>query len=76
MDAVILSFEHGLQKPDAEIFQLAWISSTCGLLGQSWLETAMHDGAAAVLGISTIIIPARHSYGPRNFEPLLRLLND
>jgi HAD superfamily hydrolase (TIGR01509 family) len=76
LDAVVLSFEHGVQKPDRRIFQIALDE-----LGVRSSETIMvgdskvHDGAAADLGIKTLILPTLSTFGPRDFGSVLHLLD-
>jgi HAD superfamily hydrolase (TIGR01509 family) len=74
-DAVILSFEHGVQKPDSEIFRIALdalgvVAAEAIMVGDS----EAHDGGAASLGITTLILPPLTDLGPRDFSPLLDLL--
>ncbi len=76
IDRWILSFEHGVQKPDAALFQLAL--DTLGTPAEATLmvgDRASHDGAASVLGIDTLILPSRSrpTDGSR-FNSVLRLL--
>ncbi|MGB9359911.1 MAG: HAD family hydrolase [Acidimicrobiia bacterium] len=58
VDAVVISFEHGFQKPDTRMFTTA-----LDLLEVPPSETLMvgdrpsHDGAAAAVGIDTLILP-------------------
>jgi len=58
VDAVVISFEHGFQKPDPRMFTTA-----LDLLGVPATEALMvgdrasHDGAAAAVGIDTLILP-------------------
>lgn len=60
VDRWILSFEHGVQKPDPAIFRLG-----LDALGTEPEATLMvgdrpsHDGAAAALGIDSLILPSR-----------------
>ena len=62
MSAWILSFEHGIQKPDPAIFQVALdelgVSAAQALMAG---DRASHDGGAAQLGIDTMILPNRSS---------------
>lgn len=58
VDGVVISFEHGFQKPDPRMFTTA-----LDLLEVPASETLMvgdrasHDGAAAAVGIDTLILP-------------------
>ena len=62
VDAFILSFEHGVQKPNPEIFEIA-----LRMLGAAPEETLMvgdrasHDGGAVAVGITTLLFPALDS---------------
>jgi HAD superfamily hydrolase (TIGR01493 family) len=78
VDHWIISFEHGVQKPDPAIYQLA-----LDALGTSPEDTLMvgdrptHDGAAATLGIDTLILPVRdRPPGGDRLRPVLALLLD
>lgn len=60
VDAWVLSYEHGVQKPDAAIFQRALDALQVDpqralMVG----DRASHDGAASHLGVDTLILPAR-----------------
>ena len=60
IDSWILSYQHGIQKPDRALFQLAL--DALGVRAADTLmvgDRASHDGAAATLGIDTLILPAR-----------------
>lgn len=69
IDDYVLSFEHGVQKPDPEIFELALRES-----GSDRSRTLMvgdrstHDGAATELGITTLLLPPLASFGPRGLS--------
>ncbi|MEU6345899.1 HAD family hydrolase [Streptomyces sp. NPDC046977] len=58
VDEFVLSFEHGVSKPDPAIFRVA-----LGLLGVEPEEALMvgdrssHDGAAVEAGIATLLVP-------------------
>lgn len=58
VDAFVLSYEHGVQKPDPAIFRLA-----LDALGTAPEETLMvgdrasHDGAAVEVGMPTLLLP-------------------
>jgi HAD superfamily hydrolase (TIGR01509 family) len=75
VDHFILSFEHGLQKPDPRIFTLA-----LDLLGVHASEALMvgdrpsRDGGAVDVGIATVLLPAVS--GPlRGLEGVLALID-
>jgi len=60
IDHWILSFEHGVQKPDPAIFHLGL--AALGTEPEATLmvgDRASHDGAAAKVGIDTLILPVR-----------------
>ena len=72
----ILSFEHGVQKPDPAIFRLA-----LDALGAEPARTLMvgdrasHDGIAASLGVDTLILPVRAGSDPvGRLDPVRALL--
>lgn len=76
VDAWVLSFEHGVQKPDPVVFQLAL--DALGARAETTLmvgDRESHDGAAADLGIDTLILPRRPrtAAAPR-LDAALRLL--
>jgi HAD superfamily hydrolase (TIGR01509 family) len=77
LDAVVLSFEHGVQKPDREVFQIALdaldIRPTETIMVD---DSEVHDGAAANLGITTVILPTLSEFGPRDFGRVFRLLDE
>jgi HAD superfamily hydrolase (TIGR01509 family) len=75
LDAVVLSFEHGIQKPDPRMFELALDAlgvtpSEAVMVG----DTPRSDGGAAAIGVTTIILPTLRDFGPRDFGPVLNLL--
>ena len=76
VDHWILSFEHGIQKPDPAIFQLALdaLGSDPGatlMVG----DRASHDGVAATLGIDTLILPFRRDRSAaERLDPVRALL--
>ncbi|MER0240907.1 HAD-IA family hydrolase [Streptomyces sp. HSW2009] len=76
VDAYLLSFEHGIQKPDPALFQLA-----CATLGCCAPETVMvgdnrrADGGAAALGCRVHFVdPLPVAERPDSLRPLLDLL--
>lgn len=76
VDEWVLSFEHGMQKPDPAFFRLALDALETGPEATLMVgDRASHDGAAANVGIDTLILPARarSSGGPR-LEAVLGLL--
>jgi HAD superfamily hydrolase (TIGR01509 family) len=59
VDAFVLSFEHGVQKPDPAIFHLALATldvepGDAVMVG----DRASHDGGAVAVGITTLLLPA------------------
>ena len=58
VDAVVISFEHGFRKPDPRMFttalNLLQIDAREALMVG---DRASHDGAAATVGIDTLILP-------------------
>jgi HAD superfamily hydrolase (TIGR01509 family) len=76
VDAYVLSFEHGFQKPDPRMF-----STALDALGVRAHEALMvgdrvtHDGGAAALGIETLILPMPADLVPRRLDAVLRLLD-
>jgi HAD superfamily hydrolase (TIGR01509 family) len=78
VDAYVLSFEHGIQKPDPEVYRrtltaLDVRAERALMVG----DRASHDGAAVDVGIATYIFagpfPAG-STGPRGLDAVLRLV--
>jgi HAD superfamily hydrolase (TIGR01549 family) len=58
IDSYLLSYEHGVQKPDAEIFHialrdLAVAPAEALMVG----DRATHDGAAVTAAIPTLLLP-------------------
>ena len=77
VDAYVLSFEHGCQKPDAEMFTRALealdVSAERALMVG---DTPGHDGGAANVGIPTLILPGPFRAGrrgSRGLDAVLRL---
>ncbi len=77
IDDYVLSFEHGIQKPDPRIFELA--------LGRSGLDRSKtlmvgdrstHDGAATESGITTLLLPPLASFGPRGLSLVSSMISD
>jgi HAD superfamily hydrolase (TIGR01509 family) len=76
-DVIILSFEHGIQKPDPEIFQLALDASGVEASDAIMVgDSEAHDGGAASLGITTVILPRLTDFARRDFSPVLHLLDE
>lgn len=77
VDAVVISSEHGFQKPDPRMFTAALdlleADSDDALMVGDW---APSDGAAAALGIDTLILPlpADGAVSHRGLDAVLRLV--
>jgi HAD superfamily hydrolase (TIGR01549 family) len=75
LDAYVISFEHGFQKPDPRMFTTA-----LELVDVEPHEALMvgdrvsHDGGAAAVGIDTLILPAPAAFGPRGLDVVLALI--
>lgn len=62
IDAFVLSFEQGVQKPGREIFETAL--QALGLSAHEAImvgDRASHDGGAVAVGIETLLLPAQTS---------------
>ena len=75
LDAYVISFEHGFQKPDPRMFltALELLSVSAGdalMVG----DRVSHDGGAAAVGVDTLILPARREFGPRGLDVILGML--
>jgi HAD superfamily hydrolase (TIGR01549 family) len=73
VDAYILSFEHGCQKPDPRIYELAL--SALGAQPENALmvgDRATHDGASVEVGIPAVILPTVKG-AVRGLDAVLRL---
>jgi len=78
VDAYLLSFEHGIQKPDPEVYTrtlaaLAVTADRALMVG----DRASHDGAAVDVGIATYIFAGPFPAGstaPRGLDAVLRLV--
>jgi HAD superfamily hydrolase (TIGR01509 family) len=74
VDAFVLSFEQGFQKPDARMFQLALDQldvrpSEALMVG----DRSSHDGGAASVGITTLILPPLQTLLDRGLRSVLDL---
>jgi HAD superfamily hydrolase (TIGR01549 family) len=75
LDAYVISFEHGFQKPDPRMFATALDQLDVGARDALMVgDRPSHDGGAAIVGIDTMILPAPTTYGPRGLDVILRLL--
>jgi HAD superfamily hydrolase (TIGR01509 family) len=77
VDAFVLSFEHGVQKPDRRIFEIALAALDVDA-GDALMvgDRASHDGGAIGAGIATWLLPegaARDQ--PRGLDRLLPLFS-
>jgi len=75
LDAYVISFEHGFQKPDPRMFTTA-LEALGAEPAESLMvgDRASHDGGAADVGIDTLILPAPTEFGPRGLDVVLGLL--
>jgi HAD superfamily hydrolase (TIGR01549 family) len=77
VDAFILSFEHGIQKPQREIFQRALddlhVRSDQALMVG---DRAAYDGPAVALGITTLLLPPLTSVDDHRLHLVLSLLTN
>lgn len=75
IDAYVLSFEHGFQKPDRRMFQMALdalgVEAGEALMVGDWAAT---DGGAVSIGITTLILPRPIGPVPRGLDVVLRIL--
>lgn len=75
VDAYVLSFEVGREKPDPQLFRKA-----CADLGADPRETLMvgdnpvRDGGASAAGLRCFILPAEHRTGDRGLAQVLDLV--
>jgi FMN phosphatase YigB (HAD superfamily) len=77
VDVYVLSFEHGIQKPDAEMFTLALDALNVPAERALMVgDTPATDGGAAHVGIQTYLLPGPFRAGrtgPRGLDVVLRL---
>jgi HAD superfamily hydrolase (TIGR01549 family) len=75
-DAYVLSFEHGFQKPDPRMFTLA-LEALNVEPGDALMvgDSPTNDGAAARLGILTIILPRYAGLACRGLDCVTRLVS-
>jgi HAD superfamily hydrolase (TIGR01549 family) len=77
VDTYVLSYEHGIQKPDAAMFTLAL--DALGVAPERALmvgDTPARDGAAVEVGIPTYLLPGPFKAGragPRGLAAVLQL---
>jgi FMN phosphatase YigB (HAD superfamily) len=73
VDCFVLSFEHGVQKPDPRIFGVAL--DGLGVEPANALmvgDRASHDGAAVELGIPTLLVPPLTTTSQQRLSMVLR----
>lgn len=75
LDAYVISFEHGFQKPDPRMFTTA-LEALGAMPSEALMvgDRASHDGGAADVGIDTLLLPAPLEFGTRGLDVILRLL--
>ena len=77
VSAFVLSFEHGIQKPDRRMFEIALeqleVKPSDALM---FGDRASRDGGAAACGIATVILPPLLSPGERGLKQFLGLWDD
>ena len=76
VDAYVLSYQHGVQKPDTRLFQLA-----LDALGVSAADALMvgdrapRDAGGLPLGITTLLLPRARVGAPRGLDAVLALVD-
>lgn len=69
IDDYVLSSEHGIQKPDPQIFELVLERSALDRRRTLMIgDRSTHDGAASESGITTLLLPPLGSFGPRGLH--------
>ena len=65
IDGWVLSFEHGIQKPDPAIYAMALTESGV-VTSQALMVGDRHiaDASASLLGIDSLVLPARRERDP------------
>ncbi len=75
LDAYVISFEHGFQKPDPRMFlkalELLHVDPKDALMVGDRLT---HDGGAAAIGIDTLLLPQPPASGTRGLDVVVRML--
>jgi HAD superfamily hydrolase (TIGR01509 family) len=74
VDDFVLSFEHGVQKPDPAIFVLA-LERMRVRPGETLMvgDRASHDGAAVEVGMPTLLLPTLTDASQERLSHVLRL---
>jgi HAD superfamily hydrolase (TIGR01509 family) len=75
LDAYVLSFEHGVQKPDPAIFRLG-LEAAGVEAGEALMvgDRPSHDGGAVAVGIDTLLLPLPERADVRRLDAVLRLV--
>jgi HAD superfamily hydrolase (TIGR01549 family) len=75
LDAFVISFEQGCQKPDAKMF-LAALDALDVERSQALMvgDSLGLDGGAAAIGIDTLLLPAPTGAAPRRLDVILGML--
>ena len=75
VEAVVISSEHGIQKPDTRMFEFA-LESLSANPAESLMvgDSVTSDGAAASIGIDTLILPAHVDLSERGLTKVQRLV--
>jgi FMN phosphatase YigB (HAD superfamily) len=75
VDAYVLSFEHGCQKPDSRVFTLA-LDALQVAPEQALMvgDRAAYDGASVEVGIPALILPTVRGAGTRGLDLVLALV--
>jgi HAD superfamily hydrolase (TIGR01549 family) len=75
LDAYVISFELGLQKPDPRMFTAALERIDVAPKGALMVGDRVDlDGGAAAVGIDTLLLPDPPESGPRGLDVILRML--
>ncbi|THJ66568.1 HAD family hydrolase [Arthrobacter echini] len=76
VDDCVLSFEHGVQKPDPRIFELT-LERSALTRGRTLMvgDRSTHDGAATESGITTLLLPPLEAFGPRGLSLVSSLIH-
>jgi HAD superfamily hydrolase (TIGR01509 family) len=75
LDAAVLSFEHGFQKPDPRMFKTAL--EAVGAEPHEALmvgDRAERDGGAAAVGVDALILPAPAGFGVRGLDVVVGMI--
>jgi len=77
VDAFVLSFEHGVQKPDRRVFEIALDALGAGAADALMVgDRASRDGAATAVGIATWLLPeGDFTDKPRGLDRVLALVH-